>query len=98
MILAYPAPISSTAGLRRKLWQQGQNNETPDDESGTLYLILGVLSIVAVFGCRLYRERQNGIGINAGARAISSRRNSVFPGWLSRRGVNRRKPIMGFEV
>jgi hypothetical protein len=54
--------------------------------------------IKGTFGCQLYRERQNGIGINAGARGITSRRSSVFPGWRTRRGLYRREPIMGFEV
>ena len=49
-MLAYPAPI----------YVHGRFATV--DESGTLYLILGVLSVVAVFGCQLYRKQQNGIG------------------------------------
>jgi hypothetical protein len=51
MMLAYPAPI----------YVHGRF--ATDDESGTLYLVLGVISVVAVFGCQLYREQQNGLGI-----------------------------------
>lgn len=75
-MLAYPAPI----------YVHGRFATV--DELGTLYLILGVLSVVAVFGCQLYRKQQNGIGINAGARGIPWRRSSLFPGWRPRRGVN----------
>lgn len=38
-----------------------------------VYLIIGALVVIAIFGYQLYRERHNttGMGINAGGRDIS---------------------------
>jgi hypothetical protein len=41
-----------------------------------VYLIIGALVVIAIFGYQLYRERHNttGMGINAGGRGISIQR------------------------